>query len=88
MRGNRRFPARKPRRPKMKLGLPDLDQSRSAVPTACVRQSRNAATDKETERGAASTFWAMLDTAYAASCSPRNTGHAAPICFSSVLESK
>jgi site-specific recombinase XerD len=31
MRRNRRFPARKSRRPKMKLGLPDLDQSRSAV---------------------------------------------------------
>src|SRR3974390_2527252 len=31
MRRNRKFPARKPRRPKMKLGLPDLDQSRSAV---------------------------------------------------------
>jgi len=31
MKRNRRFPARKPRRPKMKLGLPDLDQSRSAV---------------------------------------------------------
>jgi site-specific recombinase XerD len=32
MRRNRRFPARKPRRPKkMKLGLTDLDQSRSAV---------------------------------------------------------
>ena len=31
MKRNRKFPARKPRRPKMKLGLPDLDQSRSAV---------------------------------------------------------
>ena len=31
MRRNRKFPSRKPRRPKMKLGLPDLDQSRSAV---------------------------------------------------------
>ena len=31
MRRNRKFRARKPRRPKMKLGLPDLDQSRSAV---------------------------------------------------------
>src|SRR5215467_9775506 len=31
MRRNRKFPVRKPRRPKMKLGLPDLDQSRSAV---------------------------------------------------------
>jgi site-specific recombinase XerD len=31
MKRNRRFPPRKPRRPKMKLGLPDLDQSRSAV---------------------------------------------------------
>jgi site-specific recombinase XerD len=31
MRRNRKFPARKPRRPKMKLGLPDLDQSRSVV---------------------------------------------------------
>lgn len=31
MRRNRRFPGRKPRRPKMRLGLPDLDQSRSAV---------------------------------------------------------
>ena len=31
MRRNRKFSARKPRRPKMKLGLPDLDQSRSAV---------------------------------------------------------
>jgi hypothetical protein len=31
MRRNRKFPARKPRRPKMRLGLPDLDQSRSAV---------------------------------------------------------
>jgi hypothetical protein len=31
MRRNRRFPARKPRRPKTKLALPDLDQSRSAV---------------------------------------------------------
>jgi site-specific recombinase XerD len=30
MKPNRKFPARKPRRPKMKLGLPDL-QSRSAV---------------------------------------------------------
>jgi hypothetical protein len=26
MKRNRKFPARKPRRPKMKLGLPDLDQ--------------------------------------------------------------
>jgi len=31
MKRNRKFPARKPRRPKMKLGLPNLDQSRSAV---------------------------------------------------------
>jgi site-specific recombinase XerD len=31
MRRNRKFPARKPRRPKMKLGLPDLDQSKFAV---------------------------------------------------------
>lgn len=31
MRRNRRVLASKPRRPKMKLGLPDLDQSRSAV---------------------------------------------------------
>jgi len=31
MKPKRRFPARKPRRPKMRLGLPDLDQSRSAV---------------------------------------------------------
>jgi len=31
MKRNRKSPARKPRRPKMKLGLPDLDQSRSAV---------------------------------------------------------
>ena len=31
MKRNGTFPARKPRRPKMKLGLPDLDQSRSAV---------------------------------------------------------
>jgi site-specific recombinase XerD len=31
MKRNRKFTARKPRRPKMKLGLPDLDQSRSAV---------------------------------------------------------
>jgi len=31
MRQNRRFPGKKARRPKMKLGLPDLDQSRSAV---------------------------------------------------------
>lgn len=34
MKRNRKFPARKPRRPKMKLGLPDLDQSRSAVPNS------------------------------------------------------
>jgi hypothetical protein len=31
MRRNRRFPARKSPRPKMNLGLPDLDHSRSAV---------------------------------------------------------
>ena len=31
MKTNREFPARKPRRPKIKLGVPDLDQSRSAV---------------------------------------------------------
>jgi hypothetical protein len=31
MRRNRKLPARKPRRPKMRLGLLDLDQSRSAV---------------------------------------------------------
>jgi len=31
MRRNRRVLAREPRRPKIKLGLPDLDQSRSAV---------------------------------------------------------
>jgi hypothetical protein len=31
MKQNRKFPARKPRLPKMKLGLPDPDQSRSAV---------------------------------------------------------
>ncbi len=31
MRRNRKFPARKPHRPKMKLGLPDLDQAKSAL---------------------------------------------------------